>query len=154
MTVVCVPGAGGPRLADELRRLACDGATSFSLVMVRPATAAVPVLIGDPLSGVFCPIEPVEASCDDATPPAIARSARELQWFLWEMGIDARCEIRCGDARSMVADAARRSGVDAVVFAASQRRRWRSVARKVARRAGGAGVEITCALDVRIGPAS
>lgn len=151
VTVVCVPGAGGPRLADELRRIGGDGATSVDLIVVRPPRAVGTVLIGDPLSGVFCPIEPVEASGDDATPPAVARSARELQWFLWEMGIDARCEIRCGDTVSVLADAVRCPGVDLVVFAASQQRRSRAIARKATRRTGGAGAAIVCALDVRIG---
>ena len=151
VTVVCVAGAGGPRLADELRRVSCAGATSVGLIILRPPEAFGPALIGDPLSGVFCPVDPIEEPRERATPPAVARSARQLQWFLWEMGIDARCEIRCGDPVAVLADAALHPDVDAVVFAASARRRWRVIVRNAARRVGGAGAEITCALDVRIG---
>ena len=120
--------------------------------MVTPPEESAPVFIVDPLSGVFWPLGTDDAANGAFNPNAVRRRARQLQWFLWELGIDAQTEVRRGDPAVIVAGAARRPGVDAVVFAAPTGWRWRGTVRRAGRQGGPRGATISSAFDPRIGP--
>jgi len=151
VTIVCLPGGGGPHLAGVLRQLGVERPARVRLVGVVPPAAHAPVLIGDPLSGVLWPVDRIEARPADRSSDDELRQVTALRWFLWEMGLDATSEIRRGDPLEVTVEAACRPGVDAVVLAAPACRRWRSTAAEAARRVGGAGAEIRGAFDRRVG---
>ena len=76
MVVVCVPGGGGPNLADHLRAAHGPGGLSVHLVVVA-GDPPPPLLVGDPMSGVFWPCE---RRPDDEAPAAeAARRARQCR---------------------------------------------------------------------------
>jgi len=151
VVVVAVPGGGGPDLADHLRVLAeaSGPAGTTAHVVVVAGEPAPPLLVGDPMSGVFWPCG--QPAVDDGAEPAeLTRRARHLQWFLWEMGLRCTVEVRRGDPLAIAVEAGLEPATDAVVLATPVGRRWRQLARRATSRLAGCGVEVRAAHDRRV----
>ena len=149
ISVVCLPGAGGPALFEELRQLTePHGDCRVRLVAPTPHGTASPMLIGDPLSGVLWPCAfPGDSpdTMDDAR-----RRLRTLWWLVWEMGMDAECEVSDATAASLLATEWSDHRADAIVVAASKARRWRGTIRDLTRRARRSSIELRVARDARL----
>jgi hypothetical protein len=151
VVVVALPGGGGPDLADHLRVLAAaSGPAGLTAhVVVVAGDPPPPLLVGDPMSGVFWPCG--QPAADDGVSSAeLTRRARQLQWFLWEMGVRATVEIRRGDPLALAVEAGLDPVTDAVVLATAVGRRWRQLARRATARLAGCGVEVRAAHDRRV----
>ena len=151
VVVVGVPGGGGPDLADHLRVVA--GTPGSVDVIVRVVVVAgdppPPLLVGDPMSGVFWPCEQPVAD-DNAGSAESLRRARQLQWFLWEMGLRATVEVRRGDPLALTVEAGLDPLTDTVVLATPTGRRWKQLARRASGRLAPSGVEVRLAQDRRL----
>lgn len=152
LTVVCLPGAGGPELAEQLRRfLDTPGAAAVRLVVTVPVLEAVPVLIGDPLSGMFWPFS--YPARDEVTARREAeRRAQQLWWLAWEMGVDAEVELCEGSPLGALQGLLRDGGSDAVLVAGSTARRWHGIVRELRSEARRGGVSLAVVLDTPVRP--
>jgi hypothetical protein len=152
VTVLCLPGGGGPELARQLRRLAAEDRErpmAVRLVVVATVVDCVPVLIGDPMSGVFWPFA-FPGRDATAVREEAKRRARHLWWQLWELGIDASCAVAEGSPAAVLAAEAAEPEVEVVVLAAERARRGRTAVRELTRRARKAHVDWRVALDVPV----
>lgn len=152
VSVVVLPGGGGPALGAALRRLHHgDGADQqLRLVIASTVVETTPVLVGDPLTGVFWPFA-FPAGDADASRIEARRRANRLWWFLWEHGFDAECVIREGSAAAVVLAEAAEHDASTVIVATGDDRRTRRVARDLERRGRRAGLEVRVAVDAPVG---
>lgn len=147
VSIVALPGAGGPALAAELRTLRRGTATPHvRLVVPAGDPETTPMLIGDPLTGVFWPFA---YPTRDAGSSRIAarRRANRLWWFLWEHDVEAECVIREGSAMAVALAEREEHQVDVVLVASGPDRRTRRSARDVQRRGRRAGLDVQLVVD-------
>lgn len=154
-------------MAEAIRNVAADGAVELRLRLVGEDTGRAPMLIGDPLTGVFWPVPAAGTSSGhnttdgdttegdttdgDAVAAELRSRAQHLWWLCWEMGFDAVCEPTAASAVDAVLDAVA-SGCEVLVVAGADTRRWRATMRELARQAQRNGAEVVLACDRRPGP--
>lgn len=146
VTILCLPGAGGPNLAEELRTVLAAGPVAVRLVVAVPVADCMPVLIGDPLSGVLWPFAFPTGDQQGARREGLRR-ARRLSWLLWEMGVEAEIAVVDGNPLPVLAADAVEHPADVTIVAASTARRWHATIRELCRSASRLGLTPSVALD-------
>lgn len=153
LTILCLPGGGGPNLAEQVRTALAAGPLAVRLVVAAPVVDCLPVLIGDPLSGVLWPFTCPSRDDDTSAREEAMRRARHLSWLLWEMGVTAEVVVAEGNPLPVLAAEAAEHPADLTIIAASTARRWHSTVREVHTGAQRLRLDAVVALDTPLKPA-
>lgn len=148
VSVVCLPGSGGPHLAAALRRARRTDTVSVRLVVIAEPPSSTPILVGDPLGGAFCLLAPSPQDQQTVLSEA-RRHAGELWWLVWEMNIDAVTQIRQGNPIDIFSSELLQPGLDTVILAANNTGRWKPTVTALSTQAQQASLPVLVALDSR-----